>query len=338
MVQQKTKPTFSIIVLNWNGKKWLKKNLDSIFAQTRKDFEVILTDNGSDDGSREYVEKNYPKVRILNNEKNLGYTGANNAGAKIAKGKFLIFLNNDTWFEKNFIGKLQKLLFQNKRASLIQPLILPYNEKNSENHIPFTGIDRFGYPSVMDSPFYVDGCCLVIKRTLFRKLDGFDNRYFIFHEDIDLSWRAQVAGYKVFHCKEAIVHHECGATVVGSMTKETDERHTTSYFRRYLSERNSLSNVIKNYQFKNLLWIVPVHISLGLGEALVYLLSGRYKASTAILKAIGWNFVQLPFTLSRRSDLQLIRKVDDSELFPRMIKGIGKLRAFRDIGGVPNFK
>jgi len=164
-----------------------------------------------------------------------------------------------------------------------------------------------------------------------------DDRYFIFMEDVDLSWRAQIIGVDVHRCVDSVVHHECGATVIGSMDNKGHSRHKTSYFRRHLAERNSLSNVLKNHELQNLLWIVPLHLCFGFGEALIYAVTGNFKASWAILRAIFWNCVNMESTAEERAKVQAMRTVPDSILFTRMIKGVGKLRAFRDIGGVPDF-
>ena len=99
------KDLVSVIIVNWNGRKWLEKCLDSLRVQTYKNFEVIFVDNASTDDSVDFVEKNYPEVVILKSDRNLGFAGGNNLGIDNSKGEFILFLNNDTWVKEDFLKK-----------------------------------------------------------------------------------------------------------------------------------------------------------------------------------------------------------------------------------------
>lgn len=334
----KNKPQISIIVLNWNGKKWLGACFQSISKQTFTDFETILIDNNSDDGSVEYTRKNWPQIQVVGNKKNLGYALANNIGAKKARGKYLFFLNNDTKLEHQTLEQLFTAAQTHPEKGIFFPKIKGYEgQELFPRSLPYLGIDHFSYPGPSRIPFYADGAALFIPKKIFEEVGEFDEKYFIFQEDIDLSWRTQILGYEIIPVHQAIVYHQSGGNIQGGAIKQKG-KHQSSIFRRFHTEKNSLRNIIKNYQTINCLKIVPIHIILALGESLVYLLSGRFKASLAILKAIYWNINNFKDTLKKRRVIQRQRIIKDRAIIPRMLKGSMKWQAYKNIGGVPYFK
>ena len=184
-------PLVSIIVVNWNGQKWLKSCFQSIEKQTYKNTEIILIDNASTDNSINYT-KNHSFIKIIQNEHNLGYSGANNKAAKAAKGQLLFFLNNDTKLECDCIEKLVNAIQKDENVGAYAPKIMDYEGKTRISL--GVGCDIFGYPHSYtgDNLFYADGAALFIKKDIFDEIGGFDERYFIFYEDVDLSWRLQL--------------------------------------------------------------------------------------------------------------------------------------------------
>lgn len=330
----KKTPIVSIVILNWNGKSWLKECFFSIYKQDFKDFEVILADNNSSDGSIEYTKRNCPKVKILKLSKNFGYTGANNRAAKIARGEFLLFLNNDTKIQKYFLRELY-IAAQKEKTAILAPRILNYfGEEIFPKDKKYLGMDKYGYPMLSKHPFYADGAALFIKKDIFEKLGGFDEDYFIFQEDVDLSWRARLLGYDIIPIESVRIFHSCGGTVTGS--KRDRGRHKTSTFRRYLTEKNSLSNLFKNYEWRNVFISVPIFLLLGWGEAFLYFLTGQFSGGIAILRAHLWNFVNIKRTLVKRKKIQKSRKVSDKQIMKYMLRGSGKWKTFRTIG-IPKF-
>lgn len=331
----KRKIEVSIIILNWNGKHWLKECLCSVYKQGFKNFEVILADNNSNDGSVRYVKQNWPRVKILSLAKNFGYTGANNRAAKIAQGKYLLFLNNDTKISPNFLMEIYRYT-KERDAVLLTPRVFDYDGSEIfPKGKKYLGIDRYGYPGPSKCPFYADGAAFFIKKLIFDRLGGFDDDYFIFQEDVDLSWRVRLLGYEVIPIESAKVFHSCGGTVIGA--KKRKGRHKTSIFRRYLTERNALSNLLKNYKGKSLIWSVPIFLLLGWGEAFLYFLTGRFSGAIAILKAHSWNFINIRKTLSKRKKIQKTRKISDKQIIKSMLKGSMKWKAFKTVG-IPKFE
>ncbi len=206
----------SIIIVNYNGRKYLQKCLKSILENNYKNFEIILVDNNSSDDSVEYVRKHFPKVRIIILDKNFGYAEPNNTGAKIAKGKFLFFLNNDTELSPNSISELVKAI-QDPKIAICQSLLLKPDGKvdSSGDFINTIGL---AYNSCKISEeikpiLSARGASMMVRKDVFWDLDGFDEKFFVSFEDLDLGWRAWIYGYKVVLVPSSIVYHLGGKTI-----------------------------------------------------------------------------------------------------------------------------
>jgi GT2 family glycosyltransferase len=324
----------SIIIVNWNGKKWLKNCLDSVYSQTYKKIEVILVDNGSFDESIDYVEKFYPQVKVIKNNSNLGFSKANNLGVEVSMGNLLFFLNNDTILEEDTLEKL--LMFKiNNNFEIVGPKLL--NEKREDIYNGRNlAIDFLGYLGWGSQIFYIDGCAFLISKNDYNELGGFDERYFAYSEDIDLCWRAQLYGMKLSICEDAIIIHFGGGSSLQTQF-EKNIKFVTPLFRRFEVEKNNLMNLIKNYKLINLLWIIPLFLIQNFFESIFYLITGNFKAFKAVFMAIYWNFVNIKNTLKKREIIQRNRKIGDFAILKKMSFGINKLKALM-IVGLPDFK
>ena len=329
-------PLISVIVLNYNGKKYLKKCFNSLEQQTYPYCEIILIDNASTDGSVKYVKEKFPSVKIIQNKENLGYAEANNKATEIAKGKYLFFLNNDTWIEQNTVEELVQTLGENEKIGACAPQIRDY--EGIRRISLGVGCDIFGYPSstATGKVFYVDGAALFIRNSIFDEIGGFDDRYFVFHEDVDLSWRLRLYGYEIATNPRAIVYHVSGGTLVGGVIKNRGG-YTTTIRRRYLGEKNNICNLLKNYSLLTLLVILPLHILINLGELLVFLSTGKIKVLRAYMNAWLWNVKNLKVTLEWRRRVQKRRRISDREIMRKMYKGCIKFNLFMQVG-VPEFR
>lgn len=329
-------PIITIIVLNYNGKQYLKRCFESIRKQSIfEECEIIMIDNASTDDSVQYVTNNYPWVKIAQNNKNLGYAEANNNAAKSSNGEYLLFLNNDTWMEPNTIKMLVYSIQNNKKIGACAPKIMDY-EKNRDVSLG-VGCDIFGYPSstVTDKVFYVDGAALFIRKNVFEEVDGFDKRYFLFYEDVDLSWKLQLYGYKIVTVPKAIIYHVSGGTYVGGAIK--NRNYITSVRRRYLGEKNNICNLLKNYSFLTLLIIIPFYLLINICEISIFLITGNQKVINAYLEAWIWNIKNLKTTLILRNKIQNNRTISDREIIKAMYFGCIKFRVFKSIG-IPKFR
>ena len=210
-------PKVSIIIVNYNGKELLQKCLDSLLKVNYDNFEIILVDNNSTDGSVEFITKNYPSLIIIKLDSNKGFAEPNNVAAKISKGKYLLFLNNDTVVTPNFISEMVKVMETDKKIAICQSLLLkPDGSVDSSGDF----IDHLGV--VYNSKTKIDeirevssarGASMLVRSDIFEKLDGFDQKFFVTFEDVDLCWRSWILGYRVLIIPASIVYHEGGITI-----------------------------------------------------------------------------------------------------------------------------
>lgn len=265
-----TTPLVSVIIVNFNGKKLLKNCLESLMKVTYKKFEVILVDNNSTDDSVEFVKNHYPSVMIIKLDKNYGFVEPNNIGAKNAKGDFLLFLNNDTIVKSDFLTELVIAANQDSKIAILQSLLLkPNGEIDSSGDF----IDKYGV--AFSSKEKVEntreilsarGAAMMIKNEVFKKLGGFDEKFFASYEDVDLGWRAWILGFKVVVLPKSIVYHIGGQTV-----QKVDEVVFHSY-------KNQLSMIFTNFEswlaIKNLILFVATYGTRMIRIILDYKLKG----------------------------------------------------------------
>ncbi len=320
----------TIVILNYNGKEYLKDCVASIKGQTYKKIQMLVTDNNSTDGSIEYLKK-ISDVRILKHKKNYGYAKANNLGAKAARGEFLFFLNNDTKLYNNCIEKLVK---NYREGTIVAPAQIRSWDPNKYGHAGW-GMDIFGYPFGIENQkkarvFFADGSGIFIKREDFIKIGMFDDELFIFQEDIDLSWRAQIMGYRVVTNYDAKYFHYGGATVSGNRTKK--DSYETSKFRRFLNEKNVLRNLLKNYSLLFLIVLFPLLLTLHAVEIVVLVLTGRTDLAKWYFDSYRWNIDHIKSTLKFRKKIQKKRTVSDLVIITRLYPVYSKLYAFIKLG------
>jgi len=210
----------SIVILTFNGLELNKKCIDSILENTEGDFELIIVDNASSDGTVDYLGSLTDKrVNVILNKKNAGFAKGNNQAAKMVKGDLLVFLNNDTEVTKNWLVPLQKAV-DSKKIGIAGPKLLYSDGKIQHAGVVFTdkGFPRHIYRR-FDSDFSsankerefqaVTGACLATKKEIFVRVGGFDEGYINGLEDVDLCFKVKKIGFKVMYCPESVVvHHE----------------------------------------------------------------------------------------------------------------------------------
>ena len=245
--------TFSIIIVTWNGLHHLKKFLPSVTESEYDHFEVIIADNASDDGTVEWVQKNYPNCKTVTFDQNYGYAGGNNRAVKYADGDVLIFLNNDVETASDWLQHLDNA-FREQNADILQPKIKSLKEKEYFEYAGAAGgyIDWLGYPfcrgrifqhvekdeSQYDIPaeiFWASGAALAVKKDLFLSAGGFDEAFEFHMEEIDLCWRCHKQGATIMVEPKSVVYHLGG----GSLDKSDPRKAFYNY-------RNSLLMLTKN--------------------------------------------------------------------------------------------
>jgi GT2 family glycosyltransferase len=239
-------PKASIIIPHLNGKQHLNDCLGSLRRQSCRDFEVLLVDNGSTDGTQAYVRDRFPEVQLIELGKNRGFTGACNAGWKAAVGKIIILLNNDTEVKSNWLHEVLTAFEQNPQVGIIASKMLLFHQRDRFHTAgDFYRVD--GLPGnrgvwqkdvgQFDQPEPVFSACggsAAYRRTMLDEIGFLDDDFFFSCEDVDMGWRAQLAGWKVLYMPTAVVYHKLKATG-GSVTGS------------YYDGRNFLYLIWKNY-------------------------------------------------------------------------------------------
>lgn len=343
-------PISSIILPVYNPQPYLEKCLDSLLAQeTDAPFEVIVVDDSSPDDCADFVRASFPQVSLVINERNRGHAEACNIGARNAQGKYLVFIDQDTYFEPNWLSELVKLAKSDKEIGVVCGKVRFYDEPDALWEIGLT-MDLFGFVGYYVKPgekdhgqydrirevFHCSSCGLLIRKSVFDEVGGYDPLYYIQSEDFDLCWRVHLVGYTVMATPLAVMYHEAGGSVGGGVMRY-DRRHKTTASRRYYAERNILRTMLKNYSPITLLGILPFYITLLAGEVLVYLFTGHTRPAKAVIRALLWNIKNLPDLLDKRRPVQSTRKVSDTEILRFVIKGSNKLGYFLK-KGVPEFR
>ncbi|MDD3974352.1 MAG: glycosyltransferase family 2 protein [Methanothrix soehngenii] len=263
----------SVIVLNYNGKGFLNSCLSSLASQTYSDFEVIVVDNGSRDGSPEYIEENYPWVRLAKNDENLGFAGGTNVGIRAAKGEFIITLNNDSRADSRFIEELIKPMADPEVGVCAAKMLFPDGRINSAGIcISRSGAawdrgmfepDRGQYEFVEE----VFGACAgaaLYRREMLDEIGLFDEDFFLYLEDVDLAFRARLAGWKCLYVPGArVIHHHGGTAGVGSDLAV------------YYGNRNIVWYPIKDFPFRLLITSLPFIVARNLAVIPYYALRGQ---------------------------------------------------------------
>jgi GT2 family glycosyltransferase len=300
----------SIIIVNYNSKKWLKKLFDSLRSQTDKNFEIILVDNKSQDDSVEFVSENYPEVKIVISEKNLGFAGGNNLGIKESQGEYTLLLNQDIWIEPDFLERFTRY-FKEHNFDVISTLESYYDRKEIKVKDFYTRIDPLGYtislPKKADEDqFNLCGFCLLFKKELYEKTKGLDSNFFMYIEEIDWFWRLKLLGKKIGLAENLCVYHDGG-------TSSREMR----YFTFLCRNQNIPQMIIKNYAWYNLIWVLPLYVLQNIFEIIFFLVMGKGKIAWSYPE--GWFFVvkNLPKIMRERAWVQKNRKVGDWEIMKK---------------------
>ena len=308
-------PKCAIVILNWNGRKFLQQFLPSVFLSTYSNFDVIVADNFSADDSIDFVEKNYPAVRIIRLAHNWGFAKGYNEALKQVKADYFVILNSDVEVTANWLEPLIELLENDPSIAACQPKILSWHDKKMFEYAGAAGgwIDKYGYPfckgrvfeiceedhgqyDQAEPIFWASGASLFIRSSVFDEMKGFDEYFFAHQEEIDLCWRIQLAGYKIYSCPSAIVYHVGGGTLQRGNSKKT-----------FLNFRNNLVMLVKNLPLSKKIWILPIRFLLDTITAWRGLLTGEGGYFIAIIKA-QFSFMNWLFFYQKNGRLPASRK------------------------------
>ena len=313
-------PNISVIIVSWNSAIYLPRCLSALVAQSYRDFEVLIVDNGSSDNAILNVEDIYPTLdlRVERLEKNTGFAVANNIGARLARGKWLALLNADAFPEPDCLKQLLQAVDDNPEFTFFASRQI---QANTPELLDGTGdayhvsglawrenynnlASKYGMQS--GEVFSACAAAALYLRDDFMKVGGFDEDYFSYHEDVDLGFRLRLTGGRCLYVPQAVVHH------VGSASTGK-----TSDFSYYYGHRNLVWTFFKDMPAV-LFWIyLPVHMLMNIYLSASYLFKEK---RSIILKSKVDAFRVLPAILRKRKYVQQLRSVSTREIHRVMIK------------------
>jgi GT2 family glycosyltransferase len=300
-------PKTAVVILNWNGKTFLEKFLPSVVKHSSC-AEIIIADNASTDDSVDFLKKNYPAIRIIQNTSNGGYAKGYNDALKQIDAEYFVLLNSDIEVPANWIEPVIGFMSEHKDVAACQPKILDYNNRNLFEYAGACGgfIDKYGYPfcrgrifnsleedtKQYDSTlevFWATGACMFVRSDAFNSVGGFDEDYFAHMEEIDLCWRMKNRGHKIFVVPESTIYHVGGGTLNKINPRKT-----------YLNFRNNLITYTKNYFGGFLFFKIFYRLCLDSLAGLKFLLEGSPRHTIAVIKGHWHFFFSIGKTLRKR--------------------------------------
>ena len=305
-------PQISVIIPNWNGKHLLEVCLSAMRRQTFRDFETILVDNGSDDGSRDYVREHFPEVRLLPLRENLGFTGGTIAGYAQARGNLVLLLNNDTEADPNWLEEIQKASQVYPNAGSFASRMMYFDERDRIENCGFDmaisgAVEDLGrnqyYGPEWSRPRKVFGGCgggVAYRRQMLEDIGFLDPSFVMIYEDTDLSFRAQLRGYECVYVPGAIVYHRYRVTIGKAPSRQV-----------YYSQRNIEFVYLKNMPLALILRFLPQRLLYEGGAAIYFAKQG---SGSAFLRAKLDVLKCLPLILRKRREIQNRRSKADSHV------------------------
>ncbi|MBA3610471.1 MAG: glycosyltransferase family 2 protein [Rubrobacter sp.] len=306
-------PRLTVVIPNWNTKKFLAPCLNSLRRQTFTDFETVLVDSGSTDDSLSFVTENFPEVQAIALGENRGFSGAVNAGIESSTAEYVVLLNNDTEQDPGWLATLVDAAERRPEAALFASKLLDFDDRSildgagdalRRSGLPYRLGHRETDSGQFDNEQYVFGACAaaaLYRRSLFKEIGPFDEDFFAYCEDGDVSLRAGLAGHRCLYVPEAVVYH-VGSVSTGGKRSATATR---------LGTRNGLLLLVKNLPTPLLWRWLPSILTGQLSRFLVTAASGVGGAHlTGLLEA--WRM--LPTMLKKRTKIQKSRRVSDAYL------------------------
>lgn len=302
----------SVIIVNYNGRTFLGPCLAAVGAQSgAPPVEVLVVDNASTDGSVEYVRAAYPGVRLVETGRNLGFAGGNNAGAREARGDWIAFLNNDTVPEPDWLAKLHGAALAHPECALVTSRLVFLDDPGvidsaGDGYYRAGGAFKHGHgaaASAFETAREVFGACggaFLIRREVFEALGGFDARFFMLYEDVDLSYRARLRGWRCWYAADAVVRH-AGSGTLGTLS-------ASSVFH---GQRNLEWTWVKNTPRGMLLTNLVPHLIYAAAGVAHY--AGAGLAGPALRGK--WAALRgLPAMLASRREVQAARTADTADI------------------------
>jgi GT2 family glycosyltransferase len=316
-------PDISVIIVSWNGRHHLDACLTAVAAQRDVDAETILVDNASDDATVQFVHRHYPSVRVIALDTNRGFAGGNNVGARAARGRVLVFLNNDTIADQRWLRTLIDGIDDELRIALTTSRIV-YMHDPSVIDSAGDGMTRAGgafkrfhglssgTAATSCEVFGACGAAFAITKAAFDELGAFDEDFFASHEDVDLSYRARLRGYRCRYVANAVVRHR-GSATLGRV----------SALAVYQGQRNLEWVYMKNTPLRVLLRTFPDHVAYDMAAAVHF---ARYGLLGTFIRAKVAALAGLPTMLRKRRTIQHTRTATWRDIWGQLEPGWLRLK------------
>jgi len=303
-------PEVAVVILNYNGEKYLADFLPSVLNSDYPNLRVVVADNGSTDNSLEFLHEKYEdQIELLDLKENYGFAGGYNQALRQVHAPYYVLLNSDVEVTENWMRPIIEMMEQDPKIGAVQPKILAYHDKEKFEYAGAAGgwLDNWGLPfcrgriltncetdtgqyDKSEEIFWATGAAMFIRGELYHDLGGLDASYFAHMEEIDLCWRIKRAGYKVMAIPNATVYHVGGGTLQYQSPRKT-----------YLNHRNSLTTLLKNESVVKLFWLIPLRLVLDGLVGGTYLLKGEFAHIWQIIRAHGFMYANFSKTWKQRS-------------------------------------
>ncbi len=336
-------PLVAVVILNWNGKHFLEKFLPSVIASTYKNMQIIIADNASTDDSVSFLQSYFPQIRVIQNNINGGFAKGYNMALKQILADYFVLLNSDVEVTPNWIEPIISLMENDKQISACQPKILDQKRKAYFEYAGACGgfIDKLGYPfargrilEILETDigqynnavpcFWASGASMFVRANIYKELGGLDEYFFAHQEEIDLCWRMQLSGYKIYVQPESIVYHVGGGTLPKGNSKKV-----------YLNFRNNLIMIFKNTPTSSLIIKLPIRFGLDALAAYKGLFSGDIGYFIGVINA-HFSFAKWLLFHKKQSLYPIIKNKNLHGQYPKSLLWdyyIKKKRKFSEIMG-----
>ncbi|MBN2480311.1 MAG: glycosyltransferase [Bacteroidales bacterium] len=299
----------AVVILNWNGEKFLQDFLPSVVAYSSgPGTEIIVADNGSSDGSVDYVTQNHPDIRIIRFEKNHGFAAGYHKALSQIRSEYFVLLNTDVQLTHEWLSPLISTLEQDAGIAACMPKIRSFRQQDYYEYAGAAGgfIDALGYPfcrgRILDQTekdngqyddnmriFWASGACLVIRSSAYFEAGGLDGIFFAHMEEIDLCWRLHRLGYTIFCIPGSVVYHVGGGSLPNNNPRKI-----------YLNYRNNLYLLFKNLPAGKLFPVLFIRMIMDLLSAVLYLSQGKGRFFTAVIRAHLAFYRNIPVLIKER--------------------------------------
>ncbi len=319
-------PSVDVIIPHFNGVEILDKCLAALERTTYPNFTITIVDNGTIDESLKLASEKYKRIRIIGAGKNLGYAGGCNFGFAKTRGKYVVFLNNDTEQAPDWLETLVSVAESDETIAAVQPKLLSIQARErGERVFDYAGgaggmLDALCYPYALGRVFnqtetddgrydtateifWASGAAMLARRSAIDRVGGFDDDFFAHMEEIDLCWRFWIAGYKVYAAPKSVVYHYGGATLAAGNPRKI-----------YLNHRNNLMMIVKNSSLLRLLYLLPIRVMLELASLAYYRKHGS-EYTAYVVNALVWNVRNFFKTFAKRRAVQQLRRRRDRDIF-----------------------